>query len=136
MKLERVVAEKSENETKLKTKLIELTNEKETQSHQIQDLEKKLDKREKKFIRDIEGLQEEMMCKIKEDMRRLKISLVDLENKSEALAVLKDKNIILPIAANNQRQGRVVSEEERKQRSERMKKYWTDKKKRKNLKRI
>ena len=75
------------------------------------------------------------ITEIKEDMRRLQISLEDLENKSEALAVLKDKNIILPIGANNQRQGRVVSVEERKQRSERMKKYWADKKKRQNLSR-
>ena len=47
---------------------------------------------------------------------------------------LKYSGIMLPIRENKQRQGRVVSEEEKKARSERMKKFW-DQKRRKNLKR-
>lgn len=69
------------------------------------------------------------ITEIKEDMKTLQITLEDLKCKTEKLKILKDKKTTLNIKVNKQRVGRVVSDEERKLRSERMKKYWANKKK-------
>jgi len=68
------------------------------------------------------------ITEIKEDMEELKITFEDLKNKTEKLKTLKDKNITLKVKVNKQRTVRVISDEERKQRSDRMKKYWEKRK--------
>ncbi|KAG8291000.1 E2-like enzyme [Homalodisca vitripennis] len=67
------------------------------------------------------------ILKLKEDMRELQITVEDLKHKTNTLKILNDKHSTLQLKRNKQRIGRVVPEEERKLRSERMKKYWVDK---------
>ncbi|KAG8308457.1 hypothetical protein J6590_002544 [Homalodisca vitripennis] len=67
------------------------------------------------------------ITELKEDMRELQITVEDLKHKTNTLKILNDKYSTLQLKRNKQRIGRVVPEEERKLRSERMKKYWVDK---------
>ncbi|KAG8247233.1 Cytosolic Fe-S cluster assembly factor nubp1 [Homalodisca vitripennis] len=67
------------------------------------------------------------MSELKEDMRELQITVKDLKHKTNTLKILNDKHSTLQLKRNKLRIGRVVPEEERKLRSERMKKYWVDK---------
>lgn len=69
------------------------------------------------------------ITELKEDLRELHITIEDLKHKTDTLKTLKDKHTTLQFKRNNQRVGRVISDEERKLRSERMKKYWAEKKK-------
>ncbi|XP_039288261.1 uncharacterized protein LOC120352313 [Nilaparvata lugens] len=62
---------------------------------------------------------------LKEDMRELNITFEDLKNKSDNIRILKDKQTRLQIKVRH-RMGRVISDEERKLISERMKKYWAE----------
>ncbi|KAG8261856.1 hypothetical protein J6590_064712 [Homalodisca vitripennis] len=67
------------------------------------------------------------ITELREDMRELQITVEDLKHKTNTLKILNDKHSTLQLKRNKQRIGRVVPEEERKLRSERMKKYWVDK---------
>ncbi|XP_039275952.1 uncharacterized protein LOC111050095 [Nilaparvata lugens] len=58
-------------------------------------------------------------------MRELNITFEDLKNKSDNIRILKDKQTRLQIKVRH-RMGRVISDEERKLISERMKKYWAE----------
>ncbi len=70
------------------------------------------------------------ITEVKEDMKTLQITMDDIKGKSDKLKVLQHKETVLPIKINKQRLGRVISDEERKARSDRMKKYWATKKRR------
>ena len=70
---------------------------------------------------------------IKEDMKELDITLEDLKNKSNKVNKLKNSKIrFLPKIDKRETTKRVFSEEERKQRSDRMKKYWKNRKEKKH----
>ena len=75
------------------------------------------------------------ITEIREDMRELNITIKDLKEKSATLNILKDKNTRLQISINKQRNGRQMSQEERRLISERMKKYWADRKQKNPIRR-
>lgn len=73
------------------------------------------------------------ITEIKEDMDELQITVEDLRNKTDKIRKLTDKQTRLQTRINKQTLGRVISDEERRIRSERMKKYWADRKQKNSL---
>jgi Reverse transcriptase (RNA-dependent DNA polymerase). len=66
------------------------------------------------------------ITEIKEDLKELQITVDDLKNKTDNTKKLNNKQTRLQTKINKRSTGRVITNEERKRISERMKKYWAD----------